>query len=163
MNKSLPNTIKNSKGFSLIEILVAVSIIAILSVIAVAMYTTIQQDARDGKRTSELGAIANALEINKPSAGYASLLNTQFGGSTYPGRSLSTDTTAIGPNGDFYCIISNSTTAPTLAQWPNPGVCPTTPAYVQVGNGTPTAGATSWSVCTRMENPAAVVCKINNQ
>lgn len=53
----------NKKGFSLIELIVVISIIAILSVLGINTYNSIQVDARNSKRKSDLKEIQNALEI----------------------------------------------------------------------------------------------------
>ncbi len=53
---------KNKNGFTLIELMVAISIIAIISVIGAALFGQAQKNARDGKRINEIGQIQNALE-----------------------------------------------------------------------------------------------------
>lgn len=53
---------QSKKGFSLIELLVVISIIGILVAIGMASYTNIQQKARDSARRSDVQAIAQALE-----------------------------------------------------------------------------------------------------
>lgn len=64
----------NKKGFTLVELLVVISIIAILSVIGVVIFTNVQKSARDAKRRGDLKAIVNALEIYRTSNGrYPSL------------------------------------------------------------------------------------------
>ncbi len=54
-----------SKGFSLIEILVAASIIALLSTIGLNGFQVITRNGRDALRKSDLEAIRSALEIYK--------------------------------------------------------------------------------------------------
>jgi len=53
---------KNKKGFTLLEILVVIGIIAILVTMGISSYTTAQRKARDAKRRSDLQSIGNALE-----------------------------------------------------------------------------------------------------
>ncbi len=56
-------TIKNRKGFSLVELLVVITIIAILSVVA---YTAVGGNtikARDSKRQQDLSTVQSALEL----------------------------------------------------------------------------------------------------
>lgn len=53
---------KNSKGFSLIELLVVVAIVAVLSAIVITSMTSSRQKARDAKRISDLAQIQLALE-----------------------------------------------------------------------------------------------------
>jgi type II secretion system protein G len=54
---------KNNKGFTLIELLVVISIIGILTGLVTSNLTSSQARGRDGKRKSDLKAIATALEI----------------------------------------------------------------------------------------------------
>jgi len=51
------------QGYTLIEILVAISIIAILTVIGVTNFRVANQKARDGKRKGDLEQIRAALEL----------------------------------------------------------------------------------------------------
>jgi len=53
---------KTSKGFTLIELMVAISIVAILATIGLVMYNKAQQSARDSKRIGDLQEIQKALE-----------------------------------------------------------------------------------------------------
>lgn len=68
---------KNS-GFSLVELLITVSIIAILIAIGVASYATINKQSRDTKRKSDIEQIRSSLEMYRadngsyPSAGSGS-------------------------------------------------------------------------------------------
>lgn len=61
-NYGFTTTMKTSCGFTLIEILVVITILAILMVLAFASYETAQRQARDTKRKSDLVAISRALE-----------------------------------------------------------------------------------------------------
>ena len=63
MPKSAP------KGFSLVELLVVISIIAILSVIGITVFTGVQKGARDARRRGDIHAIAQALEQFKAQYG----------------------------------------------------------------------------------------------
>lgn len=56
MKKLLP------KGFTLVELLVSISIIAVLSVIGITAYSGVQARARDTKRMEDLRQIQAALE-----------------------------------------------------------------------------------------------------
>lgn len=54
---------KSILGFSLVEILVVISIIAVLSSIAMLVYKNIAQNARDQEKIRELNNIKQALEL----------------------------------------------------------------------------------------------------
>lgn len=51
------------KGFTLIELMVAISIIAVIAAVGFTSYTQAQKLSRDSKRKQDLQAIANALEL----------------------------------------------------------------------------------------------------
>lgn len=57
-------------GFSLMELLITVSIIAILIAIGIASYATINKQSRDTKRKSDLEQIRAALEMYRADNGY---------------------------------------------------------------------------------------------
>lgn len=63
MKKFLPTT-----GFTLVELLVVVTIIAILSVIGVAIFTNTQKSTRDARRKADIDAIASAYEVTHTSS-----------------------------------------------------------------------------------------------
>lgn len=52
-----------ARGFTLVELLVAISIIAILSVTAMVIYSQVTVNARDARRKMDLQTIAQALEV----------------------------------------------------------------------------------------------------
>lgn len=64
MKKFLPKLKNNPQGFTLIELMVVISIIAFLSVIGIASYTATQKSARDARRRADINSIASALEAN---------------------------------------------------------------------------------------------------
>lgn len=53
----------NSTGFTLLEMLVVIGIIAILVTLGFSSYSTVQKSARDAKRKSDLEQIRAALEM----------------------------------------------------------------------------------------------------
>lgn len=60
-------------GFTMIELLVVISIIAVLSAIGVASFTGSQKRARDARRQADLEAVRSALELyraDNPVTGY---------------------------------------------------------------------------------------------
>ncbi len=60
---------KAAQGFTLIELMVAISIVAILATMGFSTYTKAQSSARDSKRVSDLQEIAKALEQYKAISG----------------------------------------------------------------------------------------------
>lgn len=54
---------KPSRGFSLIELLVAISIIGIISAVGLTNYAQAQKVARDSKRKQDLASLAVAFEL----------------------------------------------------------------------------------------------------
>lgn len=54
---------KNTSGFTLVELLIVIIVIAILATISVVAFNGIQQRARDAARASHMELIAKALEM----------------------------------------------------------------------------------------------------
>ena len=63
-------------GFTLIELMISVSIIAILVTVALAAYSTLNKQSRDTKRKSDLEQVRSALEMYKSDYGYYPAVNT---------------------------------------------------------------------------------------
>lgn len=55
--------VTRSKGFTLVELLVVISIIAILASVVTVNVSSSRQKARDAKRTADLLAVQSALEL----------------------------------------------------------------------------------------------------
>ncbi len=58
------------KGFTLMEILVAIAIIAILTAIGIVSYTSINRNARNAKRKSDIEQVRSALELYRTEIGH---------------------------------------------------------------------------------------------
>lgn len=167
---------KLSKGFTLVELLVVVAIIAILSTIGLTVFTSAQANARDARRKSDIDAIAKVLETQRApgTVYYLSLPSAGFSGGAVP---VDNAGVAGKPN---YCIrTSTAVTAPADGiPWTVTATCPTGPAVVAgesawtaipstglaVGTGTaPFVTSTiSWKVCTRLET-GTIHCKASAQ
>ncbi len=78
MKQFVSSTRANTRGFSLVELLITVSIIAILISMGIASYATINKQSRDTKRKGDLEQIRASLEMYRanngsyPSAGTGS-------------------------------------------------------------------------------------------
>ncbi|MCL4366525.1 type II secretion system GspH family protein [Patescibacteria group bacterium] len=114
--KGFTTFMRTERGFTLIELLVVISVIAVLSVIGVAVYSGIQQRARDSKRKADINTIANTLEANKNMMrGYQHLDDIQFSSGKIPYDPLATsvnvgdktgcgDSSSSTSNKCWYCI-----------------------------------------------------------
>jgi len=60
---SMQINMKNKKGFTLIELMVAIAIIVLLSVVGMVSYRAANKKARDSKRQSSLEQVRAALEM----------------------------------------------------------------------------------------------------
>lgn len=61
---------KKQKGFTIVELLIVIVVIAILATISIVAYNGVQQRARDSQRKSDLAAIAKALELYRVDNGH---------------------------------------------------------------------------------------------
>ena len=66
--RSKPN--RTQKGFTIVELLIVIVVIAILAAISIVAYTGIQQKARDTQRKSDISSITKALELYYIDKGY---------------------------------------------------------------------------------------------
>lgn len=64
------NKVKNVFGFTLIELMVAISIIAILATVGLVVYSTAQKSSRISKRLQDLQAIRTSIELFKTATGF---------------------------------------------------------------------------------------------
>lgn len=60
---------KNPAGFTLVELLIVISIIGILSTLVMSNFVGIRQRARDGQRKSDIVQIQSALEFYRSDVG----------------------------------------------------------------------------------------------
>lgn len=73
---------KINKGFTLIELMVTISIIAILAAVGIVVYSTVQKTGRISKRVQDLKAIQTAVELFKASTGFYPSVPGATGGTT---------------------------------------------------------------------------------
>lgn len=122
------------RGFTLVELLVAISIIAILSTIGLAIFSGIQSKARDSIRKNDLRALATALEIYY-----------QKKGKYVEGEEVKNCQTDPDPNNNtFYNAIKNYLSDPnSLPEDPS-----TKQAYCYISENN---GLSFW-LCAKLEN-----------
>lgn len=91
--------IKKKTGFTLVELLVAITIVAILSTIALTLFNDVQKKARDVKRKGDIETIAKAFEVKYSQGSYSKPLDTWFGSGGIPKDSINNDTYYYSWNG----------------------------------------------------------------
>ena len=152
---------RSRRGFTLVELLVVISIIVILSVISFTIFTNVQKNARDAKRKADIDAIAKAFETNRTATGYIHLSSSQFHSGSIPydpkrsapgqappsgGEGCGGAGTAQYANGCWYCFKNRSGTPIAPA---DPGVCDSDHYLTAT---TPNAiGPENWRVCANLE------------
>lgn len=104
---------KHIRGFSLVEILVVVSIIAILSSLFISQATgNAQKKARDSKRRADLESIRAALEIYRNDCGsYPATLGSSLTGSGTCAGNTYMNTVPSDPGANSYRYTANGTNA----------------------------------------------------
>lgn len=155
MKKLLPNTSNNRQGFTLVELMIVISIIAILAVVGLTIFSGTQSRARDARRQSDIQAIEKALEAYKVpnSPNYPQILPTWFAGGVVPTEgvgyvpqySIIYGTTAGTPVAKPVAWASNVANPPVANSLAIPAaglVPPAVPAYY------------TFQVCALLENPA---------
>ncbi len=157
---------KKQSAFSLIELLVVISIIAVLTTLGLAMYSEVQKRTRDAQRKADITAIAKALEVHYQDDKYKQLSNDWFengvipqtdpGGKNYCGCAAATGDPPFGTTGTSGWIRANSCPAD------NTGGCAAW-AQVSTTNPVPAVGGATWRVCALLEAADKVFCKHNVQ
>jgi prepilin-type N-terminal cleavage/methylation domain-containing protein len=95
---------KNKKGFTLIELIVSVTIIAVLTVAGVIGYGGASKKARDSRRMADLEKIRIALELYRQGTGTSYPATTDALIPTY------LQTVPIGPKGETYTYTNSGYT-----------------------------------------------------
>lgn len=130
---------RNTKGFTLIELMVAISIVAVLATIGLTLFGNAQKTGRDGKRRADIDAIATNLESR-----FNTTKNQNCGNGT-GGIPSGTD-------------AAESTYCPPYATWFAGGSIPVDPlntgtyTYTNDGGAIPTnATFTTYTICAHLE------------
>jgi prepilin-type N-terminal cleavage/methylation domain-containing protein len=95
---------KNQKGFTFVELLVVITIIAVIFAAGVVSYTTISMNSRNARRSSDLEAVRQALEMCRSIDGSYPLVS--------PG--------IYGSGGSIACPVSSAVTMKTTPLDPKP-------------------------------------------
>lgn len=139
--------IKNNQvGFTLIELLVTISIIGLLSTMAVVALGSAREKARDAKRVSDLKSLSNLIEMGRADLGDDAAIvdcDGQYAASTLcTGGELGTQTANFtDPAGVAPCEGFGGT--------PSIGAC----AYsISSANGSSDATYGDYQVCAYLEN-----------
>lgn len=149
------------KGFTLIELMVVVSIIAVLAVIGLTVFTGLQRSARDAKRKADIEAIATALEIYKDQHGTYSVA-TSF--PCAAGTWWDFSSSAWGASGSVRgcpASIGNGLASSFAAGIPTDPFCSSTGCSNGWSNyvlSEPTNNGTEFTLYARLENPPANPC-----
>lgn len=132
------------KGFTLVELLVTISIIAILSSIGLVIFRSVQLTARDGIRKQDLHSLARALEFYYQKHG-----NYPYPGTDTSFKAFSNDPTSWDA---FATLIAPEfiSTVPNDPKAPNYGDCSTGSCFIY-GYLVLEAGQ-SYRLCANLEN-----------
>lgn len=129
---------KNKKGFTLLEMLIVLGIIAVIITIASVAYSSAQKKSRDSRRQSDLKAVQSAMEQYYSICGY-----------TYP--------VAVGGSGGFVPTIGCTNPAAILMSTPAADPRTATPYLM------PTSAASQYKICTTLETDSSTFCVTNQQ
>lgn len=70
---------KTRSGFTIVELLIVIVVIAILAAISIVAYSGIQQRARDSQRTNDIATLQKALEMyHADNGGYPTCLGATY-------------------------------------------------------------------------------------
>ncbi len=159
MKKLLPRTATNSQGFTLIELMIAISIVAIMAVAGLLALQQAQKSGRDARRRQEIQAIATVIEAKKdPSSNTYSTVTA----ADFPSKgAIPTDNTT-----QQYSMYASATIPDTssLPADPNNTTWTTTnPSGYTSWNGANQNGNAYWKLCAHMETGSKPFCISSSQ
>ncbi len=135
------------KGFTLVELLIVVVIIAVLSAVGMAVFGSQQPKSRDARRKADINAIADAMEANydkEDSPGkYSSLAVSFFSNTQIPTDPLDGKSTACNGNYCEYCYTEGTTAQSAVT-------C-TTSNKIDITNKPGGGNDGYWIVCANLE------------
>lgn len=147
-----------AKGFTLIELMVAISIVAILATVGLVQYGSAQKIARDSKRKQDLRSIATALELYRQTNGrYPCTPDEGFFSHVEPSTWLKDNNSSCNPSKSFdNAYINMLPTDPKN----NNAIVNGSGAYSYMywaggtaGGNCPTTRGRYYYLATRLENP----------
>lgn len=154
MKKLLP--VSSNKGFTLIELLVAITIISVLAVMGFAAFGGLSGRGNDSRRSADMKAVADALEVKRTNALYQSIALTDFATGKAPTE----------PTGrtEKYCYVDGAAAIANPIVWTG-SACPASGGWANIDGVVPTVAgcpaactATFFKVCTVNEAKTAVIC-----
>jgi prepilin-type N-terminal cleavage/methylation domain-containing protein len=172
MKSVLSKRFSNSqKGFTLVELLVAVTIVVIMATIGLVIYSQVQVGIRDTKRVADINNLSQVMEThynNEAGSGcsgglvgtYCKMSNDYFQNGVVPVDPRNGTTNCKGGTCK-YCVLSALPAAGATS------AC--TSGSTQVSDGTPANGVSSYIFCTNMEKDNSApggknyYCKSNQQ
>ena len=123
-------------GFTIVELLIVIVVIAVLAAITIVAYNGIQGRANDSRRLEDIKSIAKALELYKVNTGsYPNVVSTQDGLGNYISSGWETSTNCTTAT-DFLAVLRTSGVASSVPLDPKNGGNAT--------NTTPTRSSTSY-------------------
>lgn len=146
------------KGFTLVELLVVITIIAILSVIGITVFSGVQKNARDARRRGDIDALAKAAELNYSGVYYLFPDGSAFASGTVPKDPLDNQDNCQRTNSTnkkcWYCLRGAGST---------PGCEDGTYSTQEVSNFFNGNGSgTRWMICANLE-AGTPFCRSNQQ
>jgi len=151
------------KGFTLVELMIAITIVAILAVVGFAVFQNVQRDARNAARRSDIQAIADALESRyvANTGTYPSLLGNMFASGQIPEDPRN----QVAANVAYqYCFVyMNAASTPGAVPTTNYPNCANTSQVNRSSTGLPAATTTNWIVCANLEGSTAPYCLQNRR
>lgn len=152
------------KGFTLIELMITIAIIAVIAAVGITVYSGVQKGARDAKRIEDVNSIADSLEANyNTNNKYISPAVGMFSAGTFPQDAINTKSVVTDAKCPSVCIYCGRVA-------PTPYSAGAT-ACLNADNEYSTLAITdtnqNWQICANLEaktvNGKTFYCRRNRQ